>query len=251
MEKARGFYTGLLGYEEALRVTTPYGEAVLLKINDDQFIELTTGLKPDQDERLHHIGWETSDIARLHQIVTGLGLGPREFTTTTTGQRHFFLKDPGGHELEFIQFMPGTELARKRGQFLGSKRISTRLLHTGTHVSEEPAAMTFWRGKLGFTETWREAENLYVNLRAPGTRGDYIEFMMTSQPPNRARLGSMHHICLEVASIPDAWRELLARGVPDEPRHQPRVGRNRRRQLNLFDPDGTRVELMEPRTVDR
>jgi lactoylglutathione lyase len=29
-----------------------------------------------------------------------------------------------------------------------------------------------------------------------------------------------------------------------------RVGVNRRRQLNLYDPDGTRVELMEPRTVD-
>jgi lactoylglutathione lyase len=29
-----------------------------------------------------------------------------------------------------------------------------------------------------------------------------------------------------------------------------RVGINRRRQLNLFDPDGTRSELMEPQTVD-
>jgi len=29
-----------------------------------------------------------------------------------------------------------------------------------------------------------------------------------------------------------------------------RTGVNRRRQLNLFDPDGTRTELMEPRTVD-
>jgi lactoylglutathione lyase len=28
------------------------------------------------------------------------------------------------------------------------------------------------------------------------------------------------------------------------------TGINRKRQLNLWDPDGTRVELMEPRTVD-
>jgi hypothetical protein len=26
------------------------------------------------------------------------------------------------------------------------------------------------------------------------------------------------------------------------------IGRNRKWQLNLFDPDGTRAELMEPRT---
>ena len=29
-----------------------------------------------------------------------------------------------------------------------------------------------------------------------------------------------------------------------------RTGINRKRQVNLFDPDGTRVELMEPDTVD-
>jgi lactoylglutathione lyase len=29
-----------------------------------------------------------------------------------------------------------------------------------------------------------------------------------------------------------------------------RTGVNRKRQMNLFDPDGTRSELMEPKTVD-
>ena len=29
----------------------------------------------------------------------------------------------------------------------------------------------------------------------------------------------------------------------------PQVGRNRRWQLNLFDPDGSRTELMEPYTM--
>jgi lactoylglutathione lyase len=28
------------------------------------------------------------------------------------------------------------------------------------------------------------------------------------------------------------------------------VGVNRKRQINLYDPDGTRVELMEPVTID-
>jgi lactoylglutathione lyase len=28
------------------------------------------------------------------------------------------------------------------------------------------------------------------------------------------------------------------------------VGVNRKRQVNLFDPDGTRIELMEPNTID-
>jgi lactoylglutathione lyase len=29
-----------------------------------------------------------------------------------------------------------------------------------------------------------------------------------------------------------------------------RTGTNRKRQMNLYDPDGTRIELMEPATVD-
>jgi lactoylglutathione lyase len=29
-----------------------------------------------------------------------------------------------------------------------------------------------------------------------------------------------------------------------------KTGVNRKRQINLFDPDGTRIELMEPNTVD-
>jgi lactoylglutathione lyase len=30
----------------------------------------------------------------------------------------------------------------------------------------------------------------------------------------------------------------------------PKVGVNRKRQLNLYDPDGTRIELMEWNTID-
>jgi hypothetical protein len=29
-----------------------------------------------------------------------------------------------------------------------------------------------------------------------------------------------------------------------------KVGKNGKRQVNLFDPDGARIELMEPNTVD-
>jgi lactoylglutathione lyase len=62
----------------------------------------------------------------------------------------------------------------------------------------------------------------------------------------------VHHICLE---IDDAARavEWLAGRPYRQTYTQPieiRTGVNRKRQVNLFDPDGTRVELMEARTVD-
>jgi lactoylglutathione lyase len=85
----------------------------------------------------------------------------------------------------------------------------------------------------------------------PGPSGDYIELMLYSQPPTRQSLGSMQHICLEVPDIEAAYRAVLARSAPDSIRQKPTVGLNKRRLLNLFDPDGSRTELMEPRTVDQ
>jgi lactoylglutathione lyase len=81
---------------------------------------------------------------------------------------------------------------------------------------------------------------------------DYIELMLYKDAPAPTARGSAHHICLEVASVPDSASELEKR--PYRGRYsrkiETRVGRNRRRQVNLFDPDGTRAELMEPNTVD-
>ena len=108
--------------------------------------------------------------------------------------------------------------------------------------------MAFYRDKLGFRETWRggpsDSDLRWVNMEMPG--GDYVEFMLHSGAPTRGQLGSMLHICLEVPDIQAAYKKLLAHGLPAEDRFKPRVGRNQRWLLNLFDPDGSRAELMEP-----
>jgi lactoylglutathione lyase len=82
--------------------------------------------------------------------------------------------------------------------------------------------------------------------------GDYIEFMLYRDLPAPSHRGVAHHIALETPSVAEAnaalesspYRKGYTRPM------EPRTGINRRRQLNLFDPDGTRTELMEPTTVD-
>ena len=74
--------------------------------------------------------------------------------------------------------------------------------------------------------------------------------MLTSVPVYRQQLGSMHHIALMVPDIQQAVDLLGARSlITGYPVAAPRIGRNNRWQLNLFDPDGTRIELMEPFTM--
>ena len=88
-------------------------------------------------------------------------------------------------------------------------------------------------------------------MRVPdGT--DYIELMLYDEipAPRPARLRAP--LCLVVPDAEKAVAALNARPARATYTRpvEIRTGINRKRQVNLFDPDGTRVELMEPDTVD-
>ena len=118
------------------------------------------------------------------------------------------------------------------------------------------AATGFYEGILGFQEFWRGAAAnsptlSWVNMRVPdGT--DYVEFMLYDEIPAPDRRGSAHHLCLVVPDANKAVEALNARPTRTAYTRpiEIRTGINRKRQVNLFDPDGTRVEVMEPNTID-
>lgn len=256
LEQARAFYTGLLGFPQAF--STGRNGAVgtaYLKVNDEQYIEISPGLKEGADQRLTHVSFVTTDIEKLHAALTARGLNPTALKPPGgDGTRGIRITDPFGFPLEFTEYLPGSEHAKARGQFEDPKRISVHLLHAGIPAPREKldAALSFYRDKLGFAEFWRggrqDGEIDWINLRTPGTRGDYIELMLYQGTPTRAELGTMEHVALEVPDIQKAWRTVVARGAPRD-KSQPKIGRNGKWQLNLYDPDGSRTELMEPKAA--
>lgn len=258
LEKARGFYTGVLGYEQAFEIKRPDGsvEMAFFKVNDTQYIELSPGLKPETDDRLTHIAFETSDIARLRQALERAGVKvPPKPGRGRDGNQNFSVRDPDGHRVEFVQYMPGSWHWNARGKFQSGRRLSDHMFHLGITVASLDAGMHFYGDIFGFREIWRggprDNELRYINMRMPGApRGDYIEFMLHDKPPTRQQLGSMHHLCLEIpdGTIQQAYKKAVEHGAPAE-RSQPHIGRNGRWLMNLFDPDGTRTELMETHTV--
>jgi catechol 2,3-dioxygenase-like lactoylglutathione lyase family enzyme len=256
LAQARGFYTGTLGYQEAFQFKDAKGAVTMsfFKINDDQFLEIVASLKPGEDERLSHLALATSDIDKLHRLLTERGLQPAAVQQGRDGNRNFSIKDPDGHRVEFVQYMPGSLHTNVRGKFMDARRISDHMTHTGVSVANLDAAMAFYRDKLGFREIWRggsaDDKLNWINMRMPGPSGDYVEFMLHDKPLARAQLGSMHHICLGVPEIQAPYRELLTRGLPAKESSKPKVGRNKRWLMNLYDPDGTRTELMEPKNVE-
>ncbi|HWC17866.1 MAG TPA: VOC family protein, partial [Terriglobales bacterium] len=111
------------------------------------------------------------------------------------------------------------------------------------------------RDLLGFKEFWRGSSNgtelSWVNMRVPDG-DDYIEFMLYTGTPSDQERGVKNHISLEVSEMQKAVADLESRPARKFYSREIKiqVGKNRKRQANLFDPDGTRVELMEPKTID-
>jgi hypothetical protein len=59
----------------------------------------------------------------------------------------------------------------------------------------------------------------------------------------------MHHFSLGTPGVKDSYAEVLKRGMKNvEP---PKIGRDGKWQLNLYDPNLTRAELMEPKPVEK
>ena len=256
--KAREFYQGLLGYEDPFTLARADGamDFASVKINDTQFIELYN--RPTAGEgQLHHVALQTDDAERMRAYLASKGVAvPAAVATSPAADATFTIKDPDGHDLEFIEYRPGSRTSRDREQHLPASRIAERAMHVGILVGSLERANAFYRDILGFTEFWRgSAANSktlsWVNMRVPDG-SDYLELMLYDELPPPANRGSAHHICLVVANADEAIVKLHER--PARKAYQRllsiRTGINRKRQINLFDPDGTRVELMEAETVD-
>jgi lactoylglutathione lyase len=80
---------------------------------------------------------------------------------------------------------------------------------------------------------------------------DYVEFMLYRAPSDPSSWGGKNHVALVVPDIAKSAAALEARPAFKTYGRELKIatGVNGKRQLNLYDPDGTRVELMEPRTV--
>lgn len=249
---ARKFYTGTLGFQEPFSINAHDGKPLLLcfKVNDHQYIEILPQLKSSSADRLSHISFETTDAEQLREYLASRGVRVlMAIEPTLDGNRSFAVQDPDNHTVEFIQYMPGSLHSRNFGKFLPPGRISSHIIHLGIVVQSRAAADRFYKDILGFRETWQggmtDTRTDWVDMRVPeGT--DWLEYMLNVRSPAPQELGVMHHMALGVPNIQTAYRMVTARGLKPG---KPKIGRNGKWQLNLYDPNLTRVELMEPKPV--
>ena len=253
---ARKFYAGILGFAEPFSLNQPDGAGLMLtyfKVNDHQFIEVFPELKDPRQDRLSHISFETTDAEQLRTYLASRGVKvPEKLEPMLDGNRGFDVTDPDGHTVEFVEFRAGSLHSKDFGQHLPDTRISRRIIHVGVVVQDRAAADRFYKDILGFKEIWhgglKDTETDWVDMRVPdGT--DWLEYMLNVNNPDPKELGVMHHLALGVPSVKAGYETALERGYkPDE---KPQIGRDGKWQFNMYDPNLTRVELMEPKPVKK
>ena len=254
IDAARHFYGKVLGYQEPFTLDKPTGGLMLtyFKVNDHQYIEVFPELKSETEDRLSHIAFETTNIQQLRDYLAGKGVKvPETVHPGRDGNLSMMLKDPDGHNVEFVEYRAGSLHSKNFGKFLPDTRVSERIIHVGVTVTDRTAADRFYKDILGFHEFWhggmKDDRTDWIDMRVPeGT--DWLEYMLNVHNPSPRTLGVMNHLALGVPDVRAGYRTVVAHGMSPE---QPKVGRDGKWQLNLYDPNFTRAELMEPKPVEK
>lgn len=240
------FYKDILG---ASKMPDPEDAAgARYYFSPSQFVEVLPLPAGQGISRMAHVAFITDDAAGLRAYFTAQGhADASEVKTGIDGSRSFEAKDPEGNRVQFVQGVSQ--------EFRSMQPISTRVIHMGFMVHDRAAEDKFYKDLLGFRPYWygsmRAGTTDWISQQVPDGH-DWLEYMMVgdgSTTPldhvDARELGVLNHFSLGVANMEKAVTTLYV-GERLSPRHDgPQMGKDGKWQANLYDPDGTRVELME------
>ena len=217
-------------------------------VNGNQRIELAKAAPGASGSYLEEIGFATDDLMKLRAYLTAKGAAADRIMTWPDGTPHFQTADPEGNKIVFVQ-------EKWRADYFGGgdDAISRRLLHAGFVVKDWKAENRFYEDVLGFRLYWKggfKDDGLdWYEIQVPD--GDnWIEYMLNiPAKADHKELGVQNHFSLGVKSADDAAKILREHGLKDF--DGPEVGRDGKNSLDAYDPDGTRVELMEFTPVEK
>ena len=254
LEEARKFYTGVVGLDEAftIRDTEGAGDLTCFKVNDHQYVEVSPTLKGDED-RLIRIGFETDNARKLRDFLGSKGVRvPARVDKDANGNRSFVVKDPDGHSVQFVEYLPGSIHSRNFGKHLAAARISDHMLHVGVRVVDPEKADAFYKDILGFRLQWKggptDAKFEWISMMTPDGY-DWLEYMVREIQPTPQQLGVLHHYALETHDIQGVYKTVVDRGY--HPPREPNIARDGRWLVQLYDKNFTRTEMMVRKPVER
>jgi catechol 2,3-dioxygenase-like lactoylglutathione lyase family enzyme len=253
--RSEAFYVHDLGAVKGPDPESPQGARYYF--SPTQFVEVLP-LPPGAPsvDRLDHAAFNTTDAEALRLYLAAEGVAvPGRVETGADGDRWFDVVDPEGVRIQFVQ-PPKTLPA------ITINPLSSRIIHVGFIVHDRARQDAFYRRVLGFRPYWfggmTDDAASWVSLQVPDG-SDWLEYMMVAPPDGRgtppgmsqATAGVLDHFSL---GVPDTrlaytllWNGDRLRGQAETPK----IGRDAKWQLNLYDPDGTRAEIMEFQAIGK
>jgi catechol 2,3-dioxygenase-like lactoylglutathione lyase family enzyme len=245
-EGVRKLYGDLLGFPAADPVE-PGG--VIRYMVGAQWVGYSAAPDPKATDRMDHVAFATDNIVALRRYLAGKGIKLEQVEGRPDHSFCFFVNDPEGHRIEFVE--------RDKAEITtAASAVSRRMIHTGFVVYHKDAEDRFYRDILGFRLYWHGADKPgtpddWVAMQVPdGT--DWLEYMLNQPEHMDLQLtGVMNHISFGVADMKKAQALLESHGWKPHGDEQAEIGKDGKWQLDVFDPDWSRVELMEFKNVQK
>ena len=248
VESAHKFYRNLVDPDH----TCEYCEKVPIQylfLPSGQRIHFEKVPSPPPSDLLADISFLTEDLEAFKRYLNYKKVDFLEVKQKHTGELvRLLLLDPEGHHLSITD---SYNLANSEELNAGLPPAyppnPTRIIHAGFVVNDREAINRFYVDLLGFRPYWhgcmKEDQDDWVAMQVPdGT--DWVEYMLHISPTaDKHTLGVMNHIAVGVVDIHVIQQKLIAGGP--KPAEEPKVGRDGKWQLNLYDADQTRTEFME------
>lgn len=251
VEKSRQFYSDVLGLAAGCPQYSGSDTCLCVRPSEQRIV---LKLVPPQIRIDAHKSWlaevtfATDDVLDLRQYLLSHGLRPGPIQKNSDGAQSFRVRDPEGNSIGFIHRSPS-----KIAYAPSSKQISSRMIHAGFVVKDLAAENRFYVDILGFRLYWqggfKDDGTDWYELQVPDGP-DWIEYMLNI-PANadHKERGVQNHFSFGVKDVHATAAELRSRGY--ETFDGPEVGRDGKDSLDAYDPDGTRVEIMDLTPVQK
>jgi catechol 2,3-dioxygenase-like lactoylglutathione lyase family enzyme len=214
-----------------------------------QWVGYSPAPDPKATDRMDHVAFTTDNIVALRRYLTAKGIKATQIEGRPDHSLSFMTHDPEGHAIEFVEHGKGEVPPPP------ASAVSHRMIHAGFLVYNRAAEDHFYLEVLGFRPYWhggmKDNETDWVSLQVPdGT--DWLEYML-NQPahPDLHLTGVMNHISFGVVDMKKAQALLESHGWKTHGDEHSQMGRDGKYQLNVFDPDMTRIELMEFKPAEK
>jgi catechol 2,3-dioxygenase-like lactoylglutathione lyase family enzyme len=246
---AEHYYVHDIGLKKGPDPEDPAG--VRYYVNPTQFIEVLPLPANAGNARLDHIGYITTDAEALRLYLADHRYAvPDRVHKAADGSRWFSVKDPEGNKIQFVQPAPNAL------SMAGADPIGRHVIHVGERVKSAEAENAFYRDLLGFKPYWfggmKPGKTDWISQQVPDGH-DWLEYMMESGDGDisQRQFGVLDHLSIGVVNMEQAVTTLDREGRLDNPHTPMQIGRDGKWQYNLFDPDDTRLELMEFTPVEK